>query len=112
MVPALMNGTFVVLGLVDVLDIVLGEDTNDGEVVLVFWPNGINLDALVVPRAASVNSTSVRMLLVGIGEISGTVVVFVLVPKGIPTELAIASGGFTFYFNKIECISLEIYLKT
>ena len=106
--PELLNGTLVVLGLVDVLEVVLEADDDD-EVVLVFWPNGINLEVLVVPCTTFVKSSSAKMSLVSIGEVSETLVVFVLAPKGIPTELAIARGGLIFYFNKIKFMVFRIY---
>ena len=93
--PELLNGTLVVLGLVDVLEVVLEAD-DDEEVVLVFCPNGINFGVLVVPCVTLVNSSSGKMSLVLIGEVSEILVVFVLAPKGIPTELAIARGGLIF----------------
>ena len=101
--PELLNGTLVVLGLVDVLEVVLEADDEE-EVVLVFCPNGINFGVLVVPGVTLVNSSSGKMSLALIGEVSETLVVFVLAPKGIPTELAIARGGLIFYFNKIKII--------
>ena len=99
-----LNGTLVPLGLVDVLEVVLGDDADDDEVVLVFCPNGINLDVLVVPCVTLANSPSSKVSLAPVGAVSATLVSFVLAPNGILTELAIARGGLMFYFNKKQNI--------
>jgi hypothetical protein len=86
-------GVLVVLGLVDVLEDVLVIDVDD--VVLVFWPNGINFEVIVL-RVVCFAFSSCKLSFIETVEDSAIRVVLVLAPKGIPTELAMASGGLIF----------------
>ena len=87
------SGLVVLLGLVDFLTVVVKSD--EGDVVFVFCPNGINSEA-VWSTIFSICSSTFNISLAGFCEASGTRVGLVLAPNAIPTELAIARGGFTF----------------
>ena len=87
----------VVLGLDEVLDDVLAINVDD--VVLVFWPKGINFEVIVL-RVVCFGVSSRMLSFMEMVEDSANPVVFVLAPNGIPTELAMASGGLIFWKNK------------
>ena len=69
--------------------------SDEGDVVLVFCPNGMKSEA-VWSATFSICSSFFDISLAGFCEDSGTRVGLVLAPNAIPTELAIARGGFTF----------------
>ena len=83
-------GSSVDLGVDEVLKDVLV--IGDAAVVFVFWPKGINF-GVIGARVVNLVLISLTSSFIGSVEDSTTLVVFVLAPKGIPTELPMASGG-------------------
>ena len=98
----------VVLGLDEVLDDVLAINVDD--VVLVFWPKGINFEVIVL-RVVCFGVSSRMLSFMEMVEDSANPVVFVLAPNGIPTELAMASGGLIFWKNKEWCIRYSVFIQ-
>ena len=87
----------VVLELVEVFEDVLV--TVVGAVVFVFWPKGINFGVIGLRVVCFVFASATFSLMDAV-EDSTVRVVFVLAPKGIATEFAMASGGLIFYKDK------------
>ena len=70
-----------------------------GAVVLVFWPNGINFGVIGLLVVCLIFTSAASSLMDAV-EDSTNLVVFVLAPKGIPTEFPMACGGLIFYEKK------------